>query len=209
VLFAAETWPFTVATLLMLLIAIVEGIAMVIGANLSEWLQNALPDPWDNIDGPFDRVLGWLHVGRVPLLVLLVLFLTGFAVTGFALNMVAHRIIGIWVPPLISVPLAFFATLPVVRILGAGLARLIPADQTYAVSFESLIGRVATIVTGTARHGYPAQARVQNEHGQNLYVMVEPETDDATFQSGERILLKRQISGSRFAGIVNPWPDLI
>lgn len=208
-LFAAETWPFTVATFLMLLIAIVEGIAMVIGANLSEWLQNALPDPWDNIDGPFDKVLGWLHVGRVPLLVLLVLFLAGFAVTGFALNMVVHRIVGIWVPPLICVPLAFFATLPVVRILGAGLARLIPADQTYAVSFESLIGRVATIVTGTARHGYPAQARVQNEHGQNLYVMVEPETGDATFQSGERILLKRQISGSRFAGVVNPWPDLI
>lgn len=208
-LFAAETWPFTVATFLMLLIAIVEGIAMVIGANLSEWLQNALPDPWDNIDGPFDKVLGWLHVGRVPLLVLLVLFLAGFAVTGFALNMVAHRIIGIWVPTVISVPLAFFATLPVVRILGAGLARLIPTDQTYAVSFESLIGRVATIVTGTARHGYPAQARVQNEHGQNLYVMVEPEAEDATFQNGERILLKRQISGSRFSGVVNPWPDLI
>lgn len=208
-LFAAETWPFTVATFLMLLIAIVEGIAMVIGANLSEWLQNALPDPWDNIDGPFDKVLGWLHVGRVPLLVLLVLFLTGFALTGFALNMVVHRIIGIWVPTVISVPLAFFATLPVVRILGAGLARLIPTDQTYAVSFESLIGRIATIVTGTARHGYPAQARVQNEHGQNLYVMVEPETEDAMFQSGERILLKRQISGSRFAGVVNPWPDLI
>jgi hypothetical protein len=209
VLFALETWPFTVATFLMLLIAIVEGIAMVIGANLSEWLQNALPDPWDNIDGPFDKVLGWLHVGRVPLLVLLVLFLTGFALTGFALNMVVHRIIGIWVPTVVSVPLAFFATLPVVRILGAGLARLIPTDQTYAVSFESLIGRIATIVTGTARHGYPAQARVQNEHGQNLYVMVEPETEDATFQSGERILLKRQISGSRFAGVVNPWPDLI
>ncbi|HMN44331.1 MAG TPA: YqiJ family protein [Povalibacter sp.] len=208
-LFAAETWPFTVATFLMLLIAIVEGIAMVIGANLSEWLQNALPDPWDHIDGPFDRVLGWLHVGRVPLLVLLVLFLAGFAVTGFALNMVVHRIIGLWIPPLISVPLALFATLPVVRILGAGLARLIPTDQTYAVSFESLIGRVATIVAGTARHGYPAQARVQNEHGQNLYVMVEPEAEDATFGNGERILLKRRISGSRFAGVANPWPDLI
>jgi len=209
VLFAAETWPFTVALFLVLLIAIVEGIAMVVGANLSEWLQHALPDPWDHVHGPFDNLLGWLHVGRVPMLVLLVLFLAGFAITGFAINLVAHHSFGLWVPPLIASPLAFFAALPIVRILGAGLARLIPADQTFAVSFDSLIGRVATIVTGTARAGYPAQAKVVNEHGQSIYVMVEPETAGASFTSGERILLKKQISGSRFTGEVNPWPDLL
>jgi hypothetical protein len=193
----------------MLLIAIVEGIAMLAGANLSEWLQHTLPDPWDSVHGPFDKLLGWLYLGKVPVLVLLVLFLAGFALTGFALNLVAHRFLGIWVPPLVAVPLAFFATLPMVRILGAGLVRLIPQDQTYAVSFESLIGRVATIVNGTARQGYPAQARVPNEYGQNIYVMVEPDSEGATFESGERILLVKQISGSRFAGAVNPWPDLM
>jgi len=209
VLLATETWPFTAATFLMLLIAIVEGIAMVVGANLSEWLQQALPDPWDDVHGPFDKVLGWLHVGRVPFLVLLVLFLAGFAVTGFALNMVAHRFFGTWVPTIIAVPAAFFATLPIVRILGAGLARLIPHDQTFAVSFDSLVGRVATLIGGTARPGYPAQAKVTNEHGQDLYVMVEPEADGMTFQSGERVLLSKRISGSRFAAVVNPWPDLV
>jgi hypothetical protein len=139
----------------------------------------------------------------------MVLFLGGFALSGFALNMVTHRFFGVWVPPLISVPAALVTTLPIVRILGAGLARLIPQDQTYAVSFASLVGRVATIVSGTARQGYPAQARVPNEHGQNLYVMVEPDAEGMTFKSGERVLLTKQISGSRFAGAVNPWPDLI
>lgn len=208
-LFAAETWPFTVATFLMLLIAVIEGLAMVAGANLSEWLQQALPDPWDGIHGPFDNVLGWLHVGKVPLLILIVIFLAGFAITGFAANMVAHRMFGFWVPTIVSVPLAFFATLPIVRILGAGLARVIPQDQTFAVSFDTLVGRVATIVSGTARTGYPAQARVANEHGQSIYIMVEPETEGVTFGSGEQVLLKKQISGSRFAGVVNPWPDLM
>jgi len=193
----------------MLLIAFVEGVAMVAGATLSGLLQHHLPDPWDDVQGPFDNLLGWLHVGRVPFLVLLVLFLAGFALTGFALNMVAHRFFGAWVPPIFSVPAAFFATLPIVRILGAGLARLIPQDQTYAVSFDSLVGRVATIVGGTARPGYPAQARVPNEHGQTLYVMVEPDTEGMTFQGGERVLLTRQIAGNRFAAAINPWPDLI
>ena len=208
-LFAAQTWPFTVATFLMLLIAVVEAAALVVGSSLSESLQSVLPDPWDDIHGPFDKLLGWLHVGRVPVLILLVLFLAGFALTGFAMNLVAQRIFGFWITPLISTPVAFFATLPVVRVLGSALARVIPQDQTYAVSFDSLVGRVATIVTGTARRGYPAQARVPNEHGQNLYVMVEPEAADATFGSGERVLLTKLISGSRFAAVVNPWPDLI
>ena len=208
-LFATETWPFTVATFLVLFVAIVEGAAMVIGANLSEWLQHALPDPWDSVHGSFDKLLGWLHVGRVPVLVLVVLFLSGFAIMGFALNIVVHRTFDTWVPPAISTPLAFFAALPIVRILGAGLARLVPQDETYAVSFDSLIGRIATIVNGTARPGYPAQAKVVNEHGQNIYVMVEPDTDGVSFAIGERVLLKKQIAGNRFAGEINPWPDLI
>jgi hypothetical protein len=209
VLFAPDTWPFTAATLLMLLIAVVEGIAMMVGGNVSESLQEWLPDPWDDVHGPFDKLLGWLYVGRVPLLVLLVLFLAGFAITGFALNMIVHRVTGAWVPLILSVPAAFFATLPIVRIFGAGLARLIPHDQTFAVSFDTLVGRIGTIVNGTARQGYPAQAKVPNEHGQALYVMVEPEAEGMTFQSGERVLLTKQISGSRFAAVVNPWPDLV
>jgi hypothetical protein len=209
VLLTTETWPFTAAAFLMLLIAIVEGIAMVVGANLSETLQHALPDPWDSVNGPFDKLLGWLYVGRVPVLILLVLFLAGFALTGFGLNIIVHRLFGTWVPMIISVPVAFIATLPIVRFLAAGLARVIPMDQTFAVSFDSLVGRVGTIVTGTARVGYPAQAKVPNEHGHTLYVMVEPEAEGMTFQSGERVLLTKQISGSRFAAVVNPWPDLV
>lgn len=208
-LFAPETWPFTVATFLLLLIAIVEGIAMVVGSSLSQSLQHLLPDPGDVHVGIFDKLLGWLSFGRVPVLVLMVLFLASFALAGFGLNLVVHQLFGFWVPTLIAVIAAFLIALPVVRFAGAGLARIIPQDQTYAVSFDSLVGRVATIVGGTARVGYPAQAKVPNEHGQTLYVMVEPETEGVTFQSGERVLLNKRISGNRFAGAVNPWPDLI
>ena len=206
-LLVPETWPFTAATVLMLLIAIIEGLAMLVGGSLSESLQDLLPDP--DVHGPLDSVLDWLYIGRVPLLILLVLFLAGFAIIGFGLNMIAFRFVGAWVPMIISVPAAFIATLAFVRIVGGGIARLIPQDQTFAVSFDSLIGRVGTIVNGTARPGYPAQAKVPNEHGQMLYVMVEPEAEGMTFQSGERVLLTKQISGSRFAAVVNPWPDLV
>lgn len=205
--FAPQTWPFAVATLLMLMITAVEGIALLIGTNVSSWLDH-LVHPGDGVHGGFDKALGWLHVGRVPALVLLVTFLAAFALTGFALNMVVHRLLGIWVPTLFAVPIAFITALPLVRILGAGLARVIPADETFAVTLDSLVGRVATILGGTARPGYPAQAKVTNQYGQTLYVMVEPD-GGGTFESGASVLLVRQISGSRFAGIANPRPDLL
>jgi hypothetical protein len=209
VFFAPETWPFTVATLLLLLITAVEGIALLIGTNASHWIDNLLPDPWDTHHGAFDKGLGWLHVGRVPALVLLVIFLAAFSLTGFALNMVVHRLAGIWLAPWLSVPVALITALPIVRILGAGLARIMPHDETFAVTLDSLVGRVATVLGGTARRGYPAQAKVQSQHGQTHYVMVEPDADGATFGGGSSVLLVRQISGNRFAAIPNPRPDLL
>lgn len=209
VFFAAQTWPFALATILLLLITIVEGAALLFGQNISSMLESVVPDPWDGFHGPLDDALGWLHVGRVPILVLAVIFLAAFAFTGFALNMVTVRVFGFFVTPWLAVPLAFVAALPVVRILGAGIARIVPKDETFAVTLDTLVGRVATIVSGTGRKGFPAQAKVVNQHGQALYVMVEPEEGAPELASGTSVLLVRQLGGSRFGGIPNPRPDLL
>ena len=52
--------------------------------------------------------LGWLHVGRVPLLALIVVFLGAFAIIGFAVNIVLHGLLGIYAPAILSAPLAVF-----------------------------------------------------------------------------------------------------
>jgi hypothetical protein len=209
VFFAAETWPFTLATILLLLVTLIEGAALLAGSTASSWLDSLLPDPWDGMHGPLDHWLGWLHVGRVPVLVLVVIFLAAFAVTGFALNMVSTKLLGDYLTPWAAVPLAFVSALPVVRILGAGIAKVVPKDETFAVTLDTLVGRVATIVGGTARRGFPAQAKVVNQHGQTLYVMVEPEPNTRDLEAGESVLLVRQLVGSRFGGIPNPRPDLL
>ena len=209
VLFAVETWPFVVATVLLLLITAAEGLAVLAGVSVFHWVDHWLPDASHAGQGILDKGLGWLHVGRVPALALLVIFLASFAFTGFSLNMVSHRVLGLWVPAWFSIPIAAITGLPIVRILGAGAARLIPSDESFAVTLDSLVGRVATVLGGTARNGYPAEAKVLNQHGQTLYVMVEPDTADAIFEAGASVLLVRQIAGTRFAGIPNPRPDLL
>jgi hypothetical protein len=208
-LFAVETWPFVVATLLLLLISAAEGLALLAGVSVFHWLDHFLPGISHEQHGPLDKGLGWLHVGRVPTLALLVIFLAAFAVTGFALNMVVHNLFSVWVPAWLSIPIAFLASLPTVRILGAGVAKLVPSDESFAVTLDTLVGRVATVLGGTARNGYPAEAKVLNQHGQTLYVTVEPDSAGEIFESGASVLLVRQIAGTRFSGIPNPRPDLL
>jgi Protein of unknown function (DUF1449) len=208
-LFAAETWPFVVATLVLVLITAVEGIALLAGLSAFHWLEHLAAYSPTAEHGTLDKGLGWLHLGRVPVLALLVLFLAAFALTGFAANLVVHRLFGSWLPVWISIPIALVAALPSVRLLGTGVARLVPADETFAVTLDSLVGRVATVLGGTARQGYPAEAKVLNQHGQTLYVMVEPDMADGVFEAGTSVLLVRQVAGNRFAGIPNPRPDLL
>lgn len=206
---APESWPFTVAALLLVAIAVVEGLALLVGMSLSGWLDHFVPDAAHGVEGAADSWLGWLHVGKVPILVLLVILLTAFAIVGYALNALVHETLGFYPPAPVSAVAAFLGALPVVRVSGEAIARLIPRDETSAVSFESLVGRIAVIVNGTARVGYPAEARVKNEHGQTLYVRVEPDGENLQLGPGESVLLVKQIAGSRFLAIINPRPDIL
>lgn len=205
-LLAPESWPFSFAVTLMVLVGLVEALSLAIGASLSGAL-----DHWMalDMDGLADSWLGWLHLGRVPVLVLLVLFLTAFALFGLGLNALTHGLAGAYPPPLLSSAFAFLGALPVVRSLGGLIARLIPKDETSAITLDSLVGHVAVVINGTARHGYPAQAKVKTEQGQTFYVHVEPADEAGQFGVGDSVLLIKQVSGARFLGIANPRPDIL
>jgi len=140
---------------------------------------------------------------------LVVLFLALFALVGFALNLAAAGVFGAMIPPLISAPVAAVASLPLMRVCAGGIAHMIPSDQTYAVSLDTLVGRVAVIVSGTARFGYPAQGKVTSEHGQVHYVMVEPDAAEVTFAQNDAVLLVKRLSATRFQAIRNPRPGLL
>jgi hypothetical protein len=206
--FAPELWPFVFATVLMVVVFVLEGLALLLGHSALHWLDSSIAHV-DHAEGFANSVLGWLHVGKVPVLALLISFLTAFAVIGFSVQFTAASIIGRFAPAAIAAIVAFLAALPVVRVAAGWLGKLVPKDETRAVSDASLVGRVATIVTGTASQGRPAQARLNDEHGTTHYVMVEPEESSERFEQGTSVLLVRRLSGRRFHGIRNPKPDLL
>jgi hypothetical protein len=201
---APETWPFGASLAVMVGLSIVEGAGLMLAHSPSHILESLMPDVPDGVEGP----LGWLHIGKVPLLVLLILLLAGFTVSGYVIQSVAHGLTGSLLPAwLASIP-AFLAGVSTVNGVGGLLAKIVPGDETSAVSEQTLIGRAGVIVSGHARGGVAAEAKVRDANGRAHYVMVEPDIAEQTLDEGTAIVLVRK-AGARFKCIRNPHPELL
>lgn len=202
---AGQNLPFTSALAIMFAIALLEGIALLFGAGISSLLDALVPDA--HIDPPeiqsnsaLSGLLGWLRIGQVPVLMLLVIFLTGFGLLGLGIQALSDGLFGFLLPaPIAAIP-ALLLALPVVRVGGGVLQRVMPQDETEAVSEDTFIGRVAVITLGRARAGEPAQAKLKDHFGQVHYVMVEPDTAGDIFETGANVLLVKQL-GAVFRAI--------
>ena len=205
---APETLPFGVAFGVLIGLAIIEGLGAFVAASPSSWIEDLLPGHDLDHDGYPDGTLGWLHVGKVPLLVLAVLFLLGFSLGGYLLQMFARGIAGFFVPAWMAALPALLIGLTTVRALGALIAHIVPRDESSAVSDQTLIGRAGVVTTGTARAGYAAQVRVRDAYGRSHYLMVEPDLADEQFPEGTAVLIVKK-QGAVWRGIRNPHPDLL
>ncbi len=213
-LLAPENKPFAVALMLMLLISLLEGITTILGVAASNLLESLLPDLGELPEGEVDfegghgspsslsRVLGWLRIGEVPILILFIIFLSAFGLIGVGLQSFSSRSFGFFMPVWAATLFSLGASFPLVRICGGFLARYMPGDETYAVSSDTFIGRVAVVTLGKAAPGSPAEAKLRDLHGQTHYIMVEPDGADETFEQNSRVLLVSR-EGAVFKGTRN------
>lgn len=134
-------------------------------------------------------VLGFFGVGRVPLLVVLVAFLTCFGLAGYATQAIAHGVTGFYVPAVLaSIPAAIVGSF-LTRHLAILLGRVIPDVETEAVESASFVGRTAVVTLGEAHAGAPAEAKLRDHNGQVHYLLIEPDQQDVVFRQGDQVLL--------------------
>lgn len=216
-LFAQQNMPFAVALALMFLIAVLEGVTTVLGAGISGFLDSLLPEmnfdldmdaPDIHTNTPLTRVLGWLRFGQVPALVIMVIFLTAFGLLGYVIQAVSENLTGHMMPGLPASCFALVCSSPFVRVGGGILAKIMPKDETEAVSEQSFIGLIAVITLGTAKPGKAAQGKLKDRHGQTHYVMIEPDGHEEQFTQGTEVLLVKQ-QGALFKAILNTSSALI
>ena len=197
--------PFTIALLLMAFILVFELAGALFGTPASELLDKALPDlDADAPDpGALSGLLSWLYVGRAPMLILLAAFLVAFGLTRLVLQAIIKSIFGFHIWSWLAAIPAIAAALPFVRVVGRFFSRVLRQEESDAVSRTTFIGKVAVVVRGEARRGFPAEAKLRDLTGTTHYVLVEPDEDDGVFSSGSEVLLVEQ-AGAIFRAIINP-----
>lgn len=235
-LFHPALLPFTAALVVLGLIAALELVGLLFGVAFSNLVDSALPEfeldadadfemdaelsasggPLD-VDGPdvpempsvgpLGQFLSWLCVGKVPILILLAAFLLGFGVAGLVVQETSQGLLGLYLwPILVAIP-ALMVALPTTRYLGLTLSKLMPKEETDAVSRNAFIGAVATIIRGEAEPGKPAEAKLRDVHGTTHYILVEPDQIGLKFAQGDQVLLVKK-SGSIFQAAANTNPVL-
>lgn len=188
---------FGLAFCLMFLFAILELILLLLSGGSQGLIDQLSPypilatEPVKTTQGVFAQGVDWLYLGRIPLFVWLIIFLSTYALTGFILQSIFHYFTTDFFNGWVIALACLFLNIPFVRCSSMLIATILPKAETMAMYSEVLIGRTAVIILGEAKINSPAQAKVQDQFGQTHYVLVEPETDEAFIQ-GQTVVLTQK-----------------
>lgn len=195
-IFTQANLPFSISLSVVLFLGLFEALAMVLGFSLVGALDEWAPIDFD-LDADisasgFTGVAGWLCLNRLPLLIWFVLVLVSFSIIGYTSNYLSLLITSQFLPQPISLPIALIFTAFCCRYLGASLARLLPKNETSAVSIDTLLGCIGTVTVGCAIKGNPSEAIVKDRYLQKHYVLVEPEVPGVEFRVGTQVVLLKR-----------------
>lgn len=191
-LWSEENYIFSAAIFLMLGIAVLEGLLMVVGFGISNTIQHMFP----NIDAPelelqtteintFTEFFSWLKKGKVPVLMLFIVFLTVFGLIGLGLQYLTMNKVSQYI---MIIP-TLIVSLPIVSYTSLYLSKIMPRDETTAVSKITFVGKIAEITNGTTMKGMPTEAKVVDDFNYTHYIMVEPLSEAETFKKGDKVLV--------------------
>lgn len=163
ILLAPDVRPFAVAAAIMVTLGGIELLSTMIGLSISELIGKDFAVETESHNALSGLFL-WINAGRLPLLILIILILGIFAIGGFLLQGLAHAI-GTAIPVSIAALVAAAGSIPAIRNASRGLARIIPRDETYAVSDNDFVGKVATVTVGPLDQGLPGRVRLKDIFG--------------------------------------------
>ncbi|WP_369723532.1 OB-fold-containig protein [Bradyrhizobium sp. LLZ17] len=184
---APEVRPFAIAAAMIVIVGSVEVVSMLVGASLSEMLGTSI-DFGHPSDNGIINAISWINVGGVPLLIFLLLLLGAFSITGFLIQDVARMVAGPLPASIASVG-AVVVSVPLVRVASGAIARVIPKDESYAVSLGDLVGRVGEVVIGPLDQGPPGRVSVADVHGNRHFVWAVAAPASGPLPQGTLVLL--------------------
>jgi len=194
-LFADINTGFAIALSIVVVLGLLEGLGMLIGLSVMNLMDQFSPFELDididtdvSADG-LTPLLGWLCLNRLPLLIWAVLFLTSFSIAGYTFNFLLLGTFSITLPTFVAYIFAFTLAILMTRLIGKPLARVLPKNESSAVSNDSFTGQVAKITIGTAKKDSPAEAVLTDQFNQKHYILVAPDSANDIFNQSEEVVL--------------------
>jgi membrane protein implicated in regulation of membrane protease activity len=163
--------PFIIAGLVMTGLVVIETASLIAGFSLSQFIEQSLdPDAFDGYHadvgeaGFTGSLLGWINAGRVPLLIFIITWLASFAAAGFIIQTLTMSILAP-LPVLVAGLVAFCLAAPATRFTTRLVSYIVPREETYAVSNDDLVGRVAEVTLSPLDQGPARRVKVRDTHG--------------------------------------------
>lgn len=201
------TAPFWIALMTVAGLGIVELVSVLLGVSASGLLDDSFSHhaPGDTDAGLLGSWMSWLNAGGVPLLVLAVILLSAFSVTGFFIQGVASATFLGPLPLSVAITGAVAAAIPATRSLSLAVAKIIPRDETNALEQADFLGLVGTVTIGPLDQGKPGTVRVKDRHD-NIHFLRAQAASGHTIDTGAQVLIVDGADGL-FQAIPAP-PDL-
>jgi hypothetical protein len=134
-------------------------------------------------------VLGFLNVGRVPLMIILMTWFASWGIVGLICNrIIGSKTMQIFPPWIVaSLVAALVASIVSTKYLAAAFARIFPQSEP-ATAERDLIGKVARVTSGRVTSNF-GRAIVPTPDGYRLTVSCRTEKDDEVPVQGDEVLL--------------------
>lgn len=208
---AAYNAPFAIALASFCALGALQVIGFLLGSEWFSFMDDWLPDVDAGVDGAstpglLEGALSVLYVGRVPFAITLLLWLFAFAGIGYNLQL---ALIALGLAPAgagWAALSSFVLSLPVVGIGNRVLARVLPSDETRAVSEEELVGLSAEITLGTVTSSRASEAKVRDRHQNTHYVQVVADEQGESFTRGDHVLIVGR-SGHLYTVVRDPLSE--
>ncbi|MBD3584793.1 YqiJ family protein [Salinimonas sp. HHU 13199] len=188
---------FSAAIAIVLVVFLIELLGMFLGASILGVFDDVevVSSPDAATGSSLSVLSNWLCLDKLPFMIWMIIFLTFFGLCGLMFNVVSQAIISSSLPVALSIPLAFAIALPLTARFGLRLARLLPKNESSALSADAFVGVTACITSGKAQRDNPAEAKFIDQHQQPHYVLVEPIDAQDIFVRGDNVILVEKAEG--------------
>lgn len=215
---ATDNLLFSGALALVLMTGAIEILSLMTSFGIFDGLDGLLPEvelgdgdagPAPGVANPSvaDAILSWFNVGKVPFIVTFLVFLFLFGALGLNVQSVIYNTFGGYARYWLAGPIVLVAVLLPLKWANALLGKILPKDETMAVSSDTFVGRSATITIGEATHTLAAEAKLADQFQHTHYIMVLADNQEDRFPQGSKVLVVGR-KGANFSVIAIDNPNL-